>query len=211
MTRAEIKAKAREDLGKQLFGKTWLMALLLTVVYTIVIGASSFVGGIGQIILIGPMTIGYYTVLLGVSRRKEEYDIGKMFSEGFGGDFGRALLIGLLKNIFVILWSLLLVIPGIIKNYSYSQAEFIAIDHPEYDWKQCIDESKAIMKGHKWQLFVLDLSFIGWGIVCSFTMGIGCLWLVPYIMQSKAVFYRNLINDTKYDDVATEYVEAETV
>ncbi len=69
---------------------------------------------------------------------------------------------------------------------------YIKADHPEYDWRQCINESKAMMYGHKWELFVLDLSFIGWMIVGALCLGIGTLWATAYQSAARAQFYESL-------------------
>jgi sugar phosphate permease len=89
-------------------------------------------------------------------------------------------------------WRMSFIIPGIIKSYSYAMSFYIKHDHPEYDWKQCIDESRRMMDGHKWQLFCLDFSFIGWNLLGFLCCGIGLLWVAPYEMASRANFYENL-------------------
>ena len=91
-----------------------------------------------------------------------------------------------------LLWSLLLIIPGIVAAYRYSMAFYILNDNPEMSAKAALDESKRMMAGYKGKLFCLQLSFIGWGFLCLFTLGIGYLWLTPYIQTSMAYFYQNL-------------------
>ena len=93
---------------------------------------------------------------------------------------------------FTILWSLLLVIPGIIKSYSYAMTSFILKDEPEMKNNAAIEKSMAMMEGNKNKLFMLDLSFIGWAILCIFTLGIGLLFLQPYVAISRAAFYEDL-------------------
>ena len=93
---------------------------------------------------------------------------------------------------FTILWSLLLVIPGIIKSYSYAMTSFILKDEPEMKNNAAIEKSMAMMEGSKMKLFMLDLSFIGWAILCIFTLGIGLLFLQPYVAISRAAFYEDL-------------------
>ena len=100
-----------------------------------------------------------------------------------------------LANVFVFLWSLLLIIPGIIKMFSYSMTAFIVEEHPELSANEAIDRSRAMMKGHKFDLFWLALSFIGWMILCIFTFGIGYLWLMPYMQTSIAGFYEDVKAD----------------
>ena len=100
-----------------------------------------------------------------------------------------------LMTILIFLWSLLLVIPGIIKSFSYSMTPFILDEFPELSPSETIHRSRMMMKGHKFDLFWLYLSFIGWGILCLFTFGIGFLWLVPYMQTAEAAFYEEVKAD----------------
>ncbi|MEI5991548.1 DUF975 family protein [Enterococcus crotali] len=127
------------------------------------------------------------------------------FSDAFRGFAGPVVLgiIGLfvLMSIFITLWSLLLIIPGIIKGYSYSQTYFVYYDAYEETgvrpgFLNSITRSRKLMNGYKGQLFLLDLSFIGWHLLAILTAGIGYLWLTPYITATKAVFYDNLPKTT---------------
>lgn len=119
-----------------------------------------------------------------------------------GKDFVPVLLIQIITNIFITLWSLLFFIPGVIKGYSYSQAFFIYKDiksNPSYDESlsalNYITESRLLMKGHKGRLFYIDLSFIGWHLLSILTLGIGYIFLNPYINVTKAAFYKDLAKD----------------
>ena len=100
-----------------------------------------------------------------------------------------------LVMLFTFLWSLLFIIPGIVKCFSYSMTPFILEEHPELGANEAIDHSRAMMKGHKFDLFWLILSFIGWGFLCLFTFGIGYLWLTPYMETSVAAFYEDVKAD----------------
>ena len=102
---------------------------------------------------------------------------------------GKVIGLNILIAVFTFLWSLLFVIPGIVKRYAYSMAYYIKLDHPDYGWKACIDESRQLMDGHKWEKFVLDLSFLGWIIVGSLCLGVGTLWVTPYMEATNAQFY----------------------
>ena len=121
---------------------------------------------------------------------------------GFSGVFALGIIvIYILSTIFVSLWALLFVIPGIIKSYSYSQAYFIYYDTYEQtgtrpDFLACITASRRLMKGYKGKLFLLDLSFIGWHILAIITAGIGYLGVTPYISATKAAFYESLPKQT---------------
>ena len=100
-----------------------------------------------------------------------------------------------LVMLFTFLWSLLFIIPGIVKCFSYSMTPFILEEHPELGANEAIDHSRAMMKGHKFDLFWLILSFIGWGFLCLFTFGIGYLWLVPYMDTAISAFYEDVKAD----------------
>ena len=192
MDRKEIKERAKEQLGRKIFGSLWMMALLVCFVFgAICAAAGTILPGIGSMIILGPMSYGLGYIFLRQYRQGGAMDFGDLF-KGFTDDFGQTFLIGLLTTIFTALWSLLFVIPGIVKGYAYSMAYFIKVDNPDYDWRTCITESRIMMNGHKWDLFVLDLSFIGWYIVGALVLGIGTLWVVPYHQASRSIFYDNL-------------------
>lgn len=116
---------------------------------------------------------------------------------------GTSILVG----IFTILWSLLLIIPGIIKGISYSQVFFLLRDNPQLSALEAITESKNRMKGYKWKYFLLNLSFIGWAFIAIFTLGIGFLWLTPYISTANATFYNELIAPQNNENEETPHLE----
>ncbi|MCR4670538.1 MAG: DUF975 family protein [Saccharofermentans sp.] len=93
-------------------------------------------------------------------------------------------------NLFIFLWSLLFVIPGIIKSYSYRLVPYIMGENPDMNWRQALDESARLMRGNKWRAFVYDLSFLGWGILSALTLGIlGAFYVNPYKNSSDAALY----------------------
>ena len=193
MTNYEIRAKAREDLGGKIFGSKWMYALLAALIYgaiVSVISAIPYIGSVASLLLAGPLVLGVTRYFIKLTEQSESPSLNCLF-DGFN-DFSETFLLNLMMSIFVFLWSLLLVIPGIIKAYAYSMAFYIKSDNPSYNWKQCLDESQKMMDGHKWQLFCLQFSFIGWAILCIFTLGIGYLWLEPYMIAATANFYRSL-------------------
>lgn len=192
-TASQYRAQARETLGGNIFSNKWLMAVVVVLIYTAIIGAaSSITWGIATILLSGFLLYGFDRVFLRLVRGGEEVDLAALFD---GKDnAGQTILLGLLSNIFIFLWSLLLVIPGIIKFYSYSMAFYILNDNPEYDWKKCLDESTRMMRGNKWRLFCLHLSYIGWLIVGALCLGVGTLWVQAYIETATAAFYDDLKN-----------------
>ena len=98
----------------------------------------------------------------------------------------------LLQSVYVLLWMLLLVIPGIVASYSYAMTDYILAENPELTASEAIAQSKAMMEGNRWRLFCLRFSFVGWAILCAFTLGIGNLVLTPYERAAEAAFYREI-------------------
>lgn len=151
------------------------------------------------IILQIPFSIGVYWFYLSLVRENNP-NIANVFSIYSNGKTSMKLIgASILQGIFVFLWSLLLFIPGIIKSISYSQTFYILRDHPEYSILEAISESRRKMVGFKWKYFLLGLSFIGWGILCLFTLGIGFLWLIPYFSTAMATFYEQVIYSQEDD------------
>jgi uncharacterized membrane protein len=180
---AELRAMARNQLKG-----TWLAAVGLFLVYGIIMGASSLVV-VGPLVLGGPLTLGY----VGYFLKKPRGETGKLENlfDGFK-QFGSSFLLNLLQNIFIVLWSCLLIIPGIVKSFSYAMAFYIMKDNPDIGALEAITQSRKMMVGYKWKLFCLYFSFIGWILLCCLTFGIGLLWLVPYMETSRANFYEEL-------------------
>lgn len=137
------------------------------------------------------VSAGFIIFLLNTIRNTAA-SIGNLL-DGFGM-FLRIICLSILEGLFIFLWSLLLVVPGLIAAYSYRQAIYLLLDHPEMSVIACIRESKRMMKGHKWELFVLDLSFLGWYILTAVPV-IGLIvqvWVTPYTNMSYALYYENL-------------------
>lgn len=110
-------------------------------------------------------------------------------------DFVRIFTTTLLTLIYICLWTLLFIIPGIIKSLSYAMTPFVLRDNPEMKNNEAIELSMKMMNGHKGDLFWLYLTFIGWGILCTFTLGIGYFWFAPYVQASTAQFYEEVKAD----------------
>lgn len=193
-TRTELKERARNQLGNNLFGKNWVSAVLVCLIYGLLVGAIQclpYTGTILSIIIGGPLLYGVSRLFLWQTLSCEPMELGDIF-RGFKDDFSGTFLLNLMQCIFIGLWSLLLIIPGIIKSYEYSMIFYIKADHPEYDWRRCFEESKQLTKGHKLDLFILDLSFIGWSIVGALCLGIGSLWVLAYRYATQAQCYKVL-------------------
>jgi uncharacterized membrane protein len=187
----EIRAQARETLGGQIFATDWLMALVACLVANTLLSAASSTG-VGWLILAGPLMAGLAYALLPVIRSKSALRLEDLF-KGFSENFVQKLLVGLMVEVFTFLWTLLFIIPGIVKSYSYSMAIYLSTDHPDWDWNRCITESRALMKGKKWKLFCLDFSFVGWYIVGALCFAVGVLWVTPYHQTARATFYNELV------------------
>ena len=135
------------------------------------------------------VSVGFVIFTLHISR-DEKAEFGNLF-DGFGLFF-RVLWLGILEGLLIFLWSLLLVVPGIVAAYRYRQALYLLLDHPERSAWQCLRESSALMSGHKWELFVLDLSFLGWAMLSAMFAPVS-IWLDPYRAITNAGFYNRLI------------------
>lgn len=135
------------------------------------------------------VSVGFVIFALHISR-DEKAEFGNLF-DGFGLFF-RVLWLGILEGLLIFLWSLLLVVPGIVAAYRYRQALYLLLDHPERSAWQCLRESSALMSGHKWELFVLDLSFLGWAMLSAMFAPVS-IWLDPYRAITNAGFYNRLI------------------
>lgn len=109
------------------------------------------------------------------------------------GDYSVKGILGLLwYELWVFLWALLFYIPGIVKMYAYSQMFFVMIENPDIGPRKAMNISKVLTNGHKADIFVMDLSFWGWSLLCILSLGIGAIWLVPYIQTTKANAYTAL-------------------
>ena len=184
-----LKKNARAQLGNNIFEKTWLMLLLVFLLYSGIVSiAASASWGIASVIVAGPLIFGVNRICVKLIMGKKEINIEEMFV-GFKECFTQSLLLSLMTAIYTFLWSLLFVIPGIVKSYSYAMAPYILQDNPSLEWEECLDESKKMMDGNKWQLFCLDFSFLGWYFVGALCFGIGALWVYPYHYMAKANFY----------------------
>jgi uncharacterized membrane protein len=147
-----------------------------------------------------PLTVASYWFFLVIARWNDP-KISDIFAVYKKWELSLKLIgTSILVGIFTILWSLLLIIPGIIKGISYSQVFFLLRDNPQLSALEAITESKIRMKGYKWKYFLLNLSFIGWAFIAIFTFGIGFLWLAPYISTANATFYNELIAPQGHED-----------
>ncbi len=134
--------------------------------------------------------VGYSRFNLDLVDRQKEPEVNTLFS--YFNHWKTVTIANLLQTVYVLLWSLLLIIPGIIASYSYAMTGYILAENPKLTASEAIDRSKQMMEGNRWRLFCLQISFIGWSILASLTLGIGNLWLRPYRQAATAAFYREI-------------------
>lgn len=187
---SELRARSRRSLSNN-----WGLAiggLLIYILVTVVLGLLSMLPRVGFLISLftaGAITLGLIMFYVGIARGKNP-SVSAILA-GFN-HLIKTFLLYLLITVFTLLWTLLLIVPGIIATYRYSQAYYIFQDNPEMSPLEAIRQSKQLMVGHKWRLFVLQLTFIGWYLLSVLTLGIGLLWLTPYYQVARAHFYDDL-------------------
>ena len=164
-------------------------------------GAMSLVYMLLYIFVMLPIILGMYQTFNVLYTEGDNKLTSNMFKLAFGA-YGRNLAGMLLMSVFTLLWTLLFIIPGVIKTIAYSLTPYILKDFPELTPNQVINLSQKMMKGHKLDFFCLVLSFLGWALLCILTLGIGTLWLSPYVYTSFAAFYQ---------DVKKEYLANSTL
>jgi len=173
----------------------------LTLVFTMIGGVLTFA--------FIPMQFGYVVAHLHSSRQDLPADISDLF---FGYKrFWKVLGTMLLQVLAIIGGMILFVIPGIILSFAYAIVPLVLRDNPELSAVEVLQKSRMMMKGHKWELFFLYLSFIGWAILCIFTLFIGYLWLAPYMQMTEVKFYEMIRAEFEGETEEYETVEENTL
>ncbi len=208
ISRKELKAQAKEQIKENgNIGMFLLCSIVIGVVsYVTVLLAGSLGVVIGLIMdnmiitliimwlgtfgVIFPLSIGLYVICLDITYG-ETIKVSALFTP-FKNMFGKSILTWLLYLIYMCLWSFLFVIPGIIKAFSYSMTFYILLENPNMTANEAITESRRIMNGHKWELFVLQLSFIPWMLLGCVTFGLGYIYVEPYMRATITNFYHNI-------------------
>jgi uncharacterized membrane protein len=139
-----------------------------------------------------PILFGYYSTFLDM-KRGSMVEVKNLFAAFDASIYFKIIGVYLLTAIYTMLWSLLFLIPGIIKSIAYSQVYFVLKDNPALSPNQAIKQSRQLMNGNKGKYFVLLLSFIGWGFLGVISLFIGFLWIVPYYTATLASFYDSLV------------------
>lgn len=205
LNRPAIKAEAKSFIGQN--ARWWKMTLATIAIYLISGGFSIYVN-IATVINRDdpPTTVGYSSsiitlLLIPFTIAASGYYLNhirgfnpewkSLYKEGID-NYGSYLVTGVLVNVFTVLWSLLFVVPGIIKAIAYSQAKYVIHDNPRLKGKEAIEISKRMTNGFKGDLFSMYLSFIGWYILVWLTGGILSIYVTPYVETTAAMYYENL-------------------
>ena len=198
ISNSTIRQRAREILGGNLFSGSWLYPVLVALIIAAISGALSATF-VGPMIVSGLLSVAASRYFLGRVRGTIEPNQIETSIDGLKNNFLGSMLTGILYNVFVAIGSMIFVIPGLIFGFSFSMAFYIINDHPEMTAMEALRESHRLMKGHKMQYFLLNLSFIGWMILGSLCFGVGTLWVSAYMSTASAVFYEELVaSDASY-------------
>lgn len=177
--------------------------IIFVVVFTIIFVIAMAIAIVIDAFVINPLEIGIRRFgLANLDAKAEVKEIGF----GFDHNYKNGVKTMFLKDLYTVLWSLLFIIPGIVKSYEYRMIPYLLADHPEMTSEQAFAESKRMMTGQKWKAFVLDLSFLGWDILSIFTFGILSIFYVePYRFMTNAALYEKLAyGSIAQDDVAID-------
>ena len=187
MERAQLKAMAKEQI-KGNIGVLFLISLIHALVSYAVNGIPG-IGSIVSLVVAPALTLAMVSIYLNLTYGNKP-EISELFSKF--DQLVPALVANLLIGLFTFLWSLLLIIPGIVKSISYSMTFYIMAENPGISATEAIDRSKAMMDGHKMDYFILSLSFIGWYLLVGITFGIAGIWVMPYVQATQANFYNSI-------------------
>ena len=193
-------AKEYRQIARESLSGNWGAAIGAVIVYGLMLGALSLTA-VGTIVLGGALMCGLaYVFMMTIREKKVTFE--NLF-EGFKKPgFSATIGLNVKMAIFILLWSMLFCIPGIIAVYKYSMAPYILMDHPEMTGGEAITASKNLMKGKKWKLFCVEFSFIGWCLLGALTFGIAYIWIGPYMQATVAAFYEDI-----KDEVGTTVAE----
>ncbi len=181
-----------EDFVTETLGGSGLMALAMTIGIVIVL-VLVVVGIVLKVFVFNPIEIGGCRFF--IENSYEKASAGKLGFAFKKGTYGNAVLTLFLRNLYIALWSLLLVVPGIVKSYEYRLIPYLLADDPKMPREDAFRISKEMMNGQKMEAFILDFSFIGWALLSMITFGIaGIFWVNPYVQATNAELFLSLRN-----------------
>lgn len=194
MDRKELKSLAKQQI-KGNIGILFVIVLVCSVLTVV----ASYIPIVGDFIVVPAFTIAITRIYIGIAAGKRPE-----VSDAFGGfkDFWISFKTSFFVGIFTMLWSLLFIIPGIVKSYSYMMAPYIVAEDPSVGALEAIARSERMMRGHKMEAFILELSFIGWILLSIVTFGIALIYAGPYMQTTMVNFYNkiNPYNKRKHED-----------
>lgn len=158
--------------------------IIFFIIFIVGIVLQTFVGNVVQ--------VGLCSYFLESRKTVTDAGFSRLFYGFGGGRYLNILTVMFLKNLFVFGWTLLLIIPGIIKAYQYAMVPYILAEYPDMDYRTALKQSKDMMDGHKFEYFVLELSFIGWELLGLLACCIGVIFVTPYKNATFAEFYAEL-------------------
>lgn len=171
-----------------------IFMIVAIIVFTVVI--------LIKLLVAYPLQIGANNFFMNMREREGSLD-GLIFIYK-SGKLKNSIITMFMQEFFIFLWSLLLLVPGIIKSYEYRMIPYILCENPNIDRKRAFEISKQMMKGNKWDTFILDLSFIGWHILSTITFGlVGIFHVNPYVQATNAELYAVL----REDAIVNRYVD----
>ncbi len=194
MSNKELKALAKEQIKGNIL-MLFVIQLIFVVINTVVV-AIPVVGQIAIFFVSGILFISLYTIYLNLAKgqapKVEDLQIGLK-------DWKEGTILFFFQGLFISLWTLLFIIPGIIKGIAYSQCFYILAENPGMSGRQALKESMKMMQGHKMEYFMLMLSFIGWNILSVLTCGILYIWVAPYMFATATNFYNKIKGSVAYE------------
>jgi uncharacterized membrane protein len=176
--RATLKSSA-----KQVLGGTYWISFAVCLIFAALAGG----GAAAAIFISFPLLVGLKYFF--IRTPYDDTEFGNLFSSFQSGRYLSTVKTMFFMNLYVFLWSLLFVIPGVIKSYQYRMVPYIIAENPSLSTEQALDLSRRMTDGEKWDMFVLDFSFIGWYMLASLTFGIGFMFLLPYTEATQAQLY----------------------
>ena len=193
--------------AKAFMAGNWKSAVIITLVNVLIITAFELLNigdstitkilyFVSLIAVLLPLNYGYLMTFLRFSRG-ENLAVENLFTMFKGDYYKKSVVLGLLVGIYTLLWTLLLIVPGLIKSLSYALAPYIMIDNPELSAEEAICKSMKMMEGHKMDLFLIQLGYVGLGLLSMLLLGIPLLWLMPYYQVVYAKFYEEIKNENR--------------
>lgn len=194
------RVSMKEHAKKQIEGKIFTLLAIYIIIFAASLTISFVAGPISGIITLlfaGPIALSQAFIYLGITKKSRMPKIEDLLLGFKGENYLRTLIAYIRYEVFVFLWTLLFIVPGIIKSISYSQMFYLMADDEKLEADVAQRKSMEMMEGHKWEYFVLQLSFIPWHLLGIVTLGIAYVWVVPYMETTMAEYHVRLVSQGK--------------